>query len=159
MTRYLLEAFGSRNCSCERPREGTPYTIVPTTRIRGNVSFPPVLPSRLRTWETSKTERDSYSRQSPDDDTRGAGRPAHPTSPHHAPGDACEEILESPSICNSIHAVSDVAQKSGTSDSALRMCSRSSDIHPLAGPRWWLRTNSLRDAAGGDSDGAGSGKL
>jgi hypothetical protein len=96
--------------------------------------------------------------QSPDDDTRGAGRPVHTTSQNHALGATREEILESSSICDSIDAVSDVAQKSSTGDGGLRLRSRGSDIHTVSGFRW-LRRNPFRDTAGGYSDGAGSGQL
>lgn len=76
----------------------------------------------------------------------------------HASGHAREEILESPSICDSIDTVSDVAQKSGTGDSSLRVCCWGSDIYSLT-DCGQFRTNSIRDAAGGCGDGVRSGRL
>jgi hypothetical protein len=91
--------------------------------------------------------------------TRGAGRPDYPIfQKQHALGATGEEILESPSICDSIDPVSDAAQKSNTGDSALRLRGRDYHIHTIAGSGW-LGKNSIGDTASSDSDGTGPGEL
>jgi hypothetical protein len=157
LTRYLLQAFETQNCATVRSGEGHRVPLFERPGYEETSAFPW---SCHRDCELGKNSRQNKSRILGSLLTTITGAPEGLLIQllGHASSHAREEILESPSICDSIDTVSNVAQKSGTGDSSLRVRCWGGDIHSLT-DYGRFRTNSIRDAAGGYSDGVRSGRL